>query len=269
MKPSLIPRYKRYWPGGQMTDVEKSRATGITANTQQTNQVGSQIQGVASGVANAIVPGAGSLLTAASQLGTGIVDAFDKKDENGVGSMGAAIAKGGLQFGVAGAVIAGINHKKDLANSRNLTFQRKMQEKQMAEADLTARVGADPTLLKGNLASNYYAAGGMMSNNISTPHAKNLSSTAVEFTGPSHERGGIKLDNLGAEVEGEESANAGYVFSKRLGFADLHKPIAKAIGKIEGKALNPSRINSIKILKAEENNLKLSQEYLKHTMGIN
>lgn len=267
MRPSLIPRYKRYWPGGQMTDLEKSKATGTS--DIGASQVGQQLQSAGASVGNAILPGAGSAMMAVSQLSSGIVDAFDKKDENGLGSKGAAIAKGGLQFGLVGATIAGVNYKKDLADSRNLTLQRKMQEKQMAEADLTARMGADPTLLKGNLASSYYATGGRMSNNISSPNARSLSSTAVEFTGPSHEKGGIKLDNLGAEVEGKESANAGYVFSDRLGFAALHKKLATAIGKIEEKALNPHRINSIKILKAEENNLKLSQEYVKNMLGLN
>lgn len=263
MKPSLIPRYKRYWPGGQMTEAEKMKATGI-GNTIGT--VGSIVGEAADALGPADNYGKKS---AASNIIGGVGKGAAMGASIGSIIPGVGTLIGGAVGAVGGAVSGIIKNDKQKKIATSLKFEEKMQNSRIQDANLTARMGVDPTLITGNLASSYYAAGGMMSNNISTPHAKNLSSTAVEFTGPSHERGGIKLDNLGAEVEGEESANAGYVFSKRLGFADLHKPIAKAIGKIEGKALNPSRINSIKILKAEENNLKLSQEYLKHTMGIN
>lgn len=125
----------------------------------------------------------------------------------------------------------------------------------------------------GNLTDRYLAAGGPMSNianedvtgGTSTP----LSSTAAEFNGPSHEDGGIQVPNMGAEVEGKETTDGHYVFSDRLGFAKLHKPLAKAIGKIEMKAISPERINSLKLMREKENQLKLSQEYTKHMLGLN
>jgi hypothetical protein len=246
-----------------MTEAEKMKATGVG------NTIGT-IGGVVGETADALGP----------------ADIYGKKSAasnilGGVGkgaAMGASIGSiipgigtliGGAVGAVGGAVSGIINNDKQKKIATSLKFEEKMQNSRIQDANLTARIEADPTLLKGSLASSYYAAGGRMSNNISSPNARSLSSTAVEFTGPSHEKGGIKLDNLRAEVEGKESANAGYVFSDRLGFAAPHKKLARAIGKIEDKALNPHRINSIKILKAEENNLKLSQEYVKNMLGLN
>ena len=118
----------------------------------------------------------------------------------------------------------------------------------------------------GSLADGYK---NMANEKVQGGTATALNSSAAEFNGPSHEGGGIQLPGMNAEVEGNETTNGDYVFSDRLGFAALHKPIAKAIGKIEKKALSPERVVSIKLLKEKENQLKLSQEYVKHTMGLN
>lgn len=118
----------------------------------------------------------------------------------------------------------------------------------------------------GSLATGYK---NMVHQPMENGNATALNSTAAEFKGPSHEQGGIQLPGMQAEVEGNETTNGDYVYSDRLGFAALHKPIAKAIGKIEKKALTPERITSIKLLKEKENQLKLSQEYTKHMLGLN
>lgn len=96
-----------------------------------------------------------------------------------------------------------------------------------------------------------------------------LNNSAAQFNGPSHEEGGIQIPGKSAEVEGKETTNGDYVFSEQLGFAKLHKPIAKAIGIIEKKTLSPERVTSIQYLKGRENNLKLSQEYVKQMYGLN
>lgn len=93
-----------------------------------------------------------------------------------------------------------------------------------------------------------------------------LSQNSVQVNGQSHAQGGVQLPQ--AEVEGGETIANGFVFSKELGFADLHKPIAKAIGKIEAKPLNPVRRNTLQQLKARELGLALAQESAKHLMGM-
>ena len=95
-----------------------------------------------------------------------------------------------------------------------------------------------------------------------------LSSTAVEFQGPSHEEGGIQIPSRQAEVEGEETAAGDYVLSERLGFAKAHKKLATAQGKIEAKALSPERVNSLKLIADKTNQLKQSQEFLKLRLNL-
>lgn len=93
-----------------------------------------------------------------------------------------------------------------------------------------------------------------------------LNSQAVAVNGQSHEQGGVQLPQ--AEVEGGESISKGFVFSDELGFAALHKPIARAIGKIEDKPMNPIRRKTMEILQGREQGLALSQEFLKQRLGI-
>lgn len=99
-------------------------------------------------------------------------------------------------------------------------------------------------------------------------NAKSLSSDTTELQGNSHAEGGIEIPQVGAEVEGGETTADNFVFSKQLGFAQLHKPIAKAKGIIEKKPQTAERVNAMKLLNKQENKLALSQEYLKQRMGI-
>lgn len=93
--------------------------------------------------------------------------------------------------------------------------------------------------------------------------AKSLSSDNAELKGNSHANGGIDIPSMGAEVEGGETTVGDYVFSKKLGFAALHKPIAVAKGKIESKPATSERVNSMKLLQAREERLKQAQELVK------
>lgn len=94
-----------------------------------------------------------------------------------------------------------------------------------------------------------------------------LSSDSEEVQGPTHEQGGVDIgDNI--EVEGGETINKNFVFSEELGFAQQHKPIARAIGKIEKKPINIATRNSLRILKGKEEALKQEQESLKEQLGI-
>ena len=105
-----------------------------------------------------------------------------------------------------------------------------------------------------NAAGWKHAAGGQI---------EQLSSGSVDFHGASHANGGIKLPGVGAEVEDGETMNDGYVFSKELGIAQIHRPIAKAIGKIEKKPMTPERATALQHLKKRENRLKAVNEYLR------
>jgi hypothetical protein len=254
---ALITRYKKYRETGGIIQTKQNvdAATGAVGNIIQTGL-------------NAALPGAGSIFGAISSIGNSVVDGFDKKDENGVGSLSGAIAKGSFTAGPIGMAIAAATYKKMKVESMNISNKKRMEERRMQEADLMARKSEDPGLLTGNQNVSYYKYGGNISNNVPSSAGNPLSSTAVEFKGPSHSNGGIQLPNMNAEVEGNETVNAGYVFSDRLGFAKLHKPIAKAIGKIEGKATRPERINSLKLLKKKEHNLQQAQEYVRSVLGI-
>lgn len=98
--------------------------------------------------------------------------------------------------------------------------------------------------------------------------AKPLSSDTTELQGNSHAEGGIDIPQMGANVEGGETTAQNFVFSKELGFAKLHKPIAKAKGIIENKPQTIERLNAMKHLNQQEKSLAMSQEYLKQQLGI-
>lgn len=98
--------------------------------------------------------------------------------------------------------------------------------------------------------------------------AKSLSTDNTELIGNSHAEGGIDIPQIGAEVEEKETTAGDYVFSKKLGFAALHKPIAKAKGKIESKPPTRERVNSLKLLMGKENALKDQQEMVKQQLNL-
>lgn len=98
---------------------------------------------------------------------------------------------------------------------------------------------------------------------------KQLSYENVEVEGPSHENGGVQLPEQNAEVEGNETIHNDFVFSDRLGFADAHRTIAKAIGKIEKKGvMTPERVNAMERLETRQENLKQTQEYFKKMLSL-
>lgn len=59
-----------------------------------------------------------------------------------------------------------------------------------------------------------------------------------------------------------------FVFSDRLGFAQEHKRLERAIGRIQSKeVMTPERVNSIRGMQKRVETLALSQEYLKHILS--
>lgn len=251
---TLAKRYKRYATGG-FTDAEM--ATGL-------GQAGSLIGSMADSFGPADQYGKRT-------MGANLVSSAGKG-----AAMGANFGPLGAGIGAGAGLIAGF--VANGAQKQQATLLKNQEERHnaiMSQQQTAARITTDPSIIKGNTATlqnGYYAAGGPL--NIANQGSQGgtitpLSSQAAEFKGPSHEQGGIQIPGMGAEVEGNETTNGNYVFSDRLGFASLHKPIAKAIGKIEHKPISPERVNSLKLLKEKENQLKLSQEYTKHMMGLN
>lgn len=99
-------------------------------------------------------------------------------------------------------------------------------------------------------------------------HLNQLNSDSFEVEGNSHEQGGVKFPAANAELEGGESGTGDFIFSEELGFAQKHKPIARAIGKIEQKPDNKIRRDTISLLKQKEEKLAQEQEMLKEMLGL-
>jgi hypothetical protein len=125
-------------------------------------------------------------------------------------------------------------------------------------ASLKSEDGSNPNLERNPLSEM------MMQNG----DAKMLSSNNTVIQGPSHADGGVDIPELGTQVEGGETTKDNFVYSKQLGFARLHLPIARAIGKIEKKPQTPDRVNALKRLRGREDELANQQETLKAKMGI-
>jgi hypothetical protein len=116
-----------------------------------------------------------------------------------------------------------------------------------------------------------YATGGNLSSKFLAglnPDISQTSSSTTEINGKSHKDGGVPIRNMNAEVEKGETTSGDYVFSKQLGFAKIHKPIARAKGMIEEKPMTASRINSLKLLAEKEQKLSMAQEYIKKTLNL-
>jgi len=119
-----------------------------------------------------------------------------------------------------------------------------------------------------NIAENTSVTAPLARAYMSGGKAKALSSDNAELQGNSHAEGGIDIPDTGAEVEGGETTKGNYVFSKKLGFAAVHKPLAVAKGKIEKKPPTAERVSSIKRLNMRENELATLQENFKKKAGL-
>ncbi len=100
---------------------------------------------------------------------------------------------------------------------------------------------------------------------------KQLSKNDIAIHGNSHAKGGVKI-LPDVEAEGGETINNDFVFSKVLGFAQQHKPMAKAMGllekKLENNPNNTVAKNTTSLLARNIDQLKLKQELTKQALGI-
>ena len=167
----------------------------------------------------------------------------------------------------AGAVIGGtlglITGSADKKREENMAAQASQMQLQQAGAQGAAFASQNPEEIFGRKYGSYFRTGGKLNEFNGT--GKQLNSTTKELVGASHEEGGIDLGN-GNEAEGGETVtqqrDGTYVMTNLLGIADAHKKISKQIGKIEGKAMTPERVNSLKFLRNREQKLINLQQTL-------
>lgn len=247
---TLYKKYKRDNGGQVGAEESQSKLEGAMG-------VGVNVANVASSFAQAIDP--------PNQYGRqgGVTNVL--KNVGTFASIGSAAGPIGTAVG------AGIGLIKGLVD----TSKQKREEKRLKHVEdgnryldslnrYSARAGSDSTLAQGVQGNEYFANGGSLLAKYIKRRAdggslSTLSSDTVEVKGPSHAQGGVKL-GTGDEVEGGETIKGDYVLSKKLGFADAHRPIAKAIGILEKKAPTSSTMNSLQRLRDQEQALMLFQE---------
>ncbi len=240
------------------------------------------------------------IANAGSGIINGVVENVSRKDPlTGRSSVGSHVVKGASSGAAAGTQIlpgwgtligavvgaaagwigGGAAKRKARAAQSEQVWSNTAQDASYSNS----LVAGNPSLVSGNRNASYYANGGAMTKFANTGtemnaplarmfmnggSAKPLSSTNTELVGRSHSNGGIDIPELNTEVEGGETTNGNYVFSKKLGFAELHKPIAKAKGVIETKPATAERINALQLLGKKEQDLALAQEYLKKKLKV-
>ena len=180
-------------------------------------------------------------------------------------SLAAGAALGAIAGGVGGAVMA---RKRERDKAKQIAKdQAAYQDRATASLNFNNNVGVDNTAM--------YADGGLMKRplaaammNRQNSNMKPMSENATEVKGRSHAEGGESLPDLGAEVEAGETTEGSYVFSKKLGFADLHRPLARAMGKIEKKPMTPDRVNALRLLQGKVEMLKAQQEQVRKQLNL-
>lgn len=207
------------------------------------NEGNTAIQGVTN--LTQFVPGPIGWVSAVAGMALGARDAvedFGKGDNvNGTLDVVGALPwiPGAKQMGILGKAAKKYARARAASNAGNATG-----------------FAADYTNNFGQGDADEYAMGGSL---------KPISSDGVDVQGASHAQGGVQLPQ--AEVEGGETIKDDYVFSKQLGFAQLHRPIMRAKGKIEAKPATRERMNSIKLLNEKEGMLEKAQEFFKQKYG--
>jgi len=191
-------------------------------------------------------------------------------------SIGTAIAPGiGTAIGAGAGLVGGFfADRKNKQISQQAGFHQQLIQDQMTRNRSASIIGNNPALVSGKPGEQYYASGGFLKNRYydsvkaSGGTLSPLSSDSAEVEGPSHEQGGVDLPQYNSEVEGGETIQDDYVFSKRLGFADRHKKLARAVGKIEKKPSTPDRINALKALNEQIEDLQQKQEQVRQQFNL-
>lgn len=226
--------------------------------------------------------------TGTSLLGSAF-DAIGKENQFGNKPTGVKVGSGILQgasmgasFGpygaAAGAILGGAYGLIDGNNQRKkeqqMLYEQELQDKTNAKKSTSELFKTNPELFKGNLSSGYYALGGEANG-----FGKTIGGSIKELTdedsfvqGRSHDSGGVKIPATKEELEGGETMNQDFVFSKRLGFADKHLKLVEEKMKyekvLEGNPLSKEAKNALNLTERKIQNLKVEQEELKARLGI-
>lgn len=241
---SLYKRYRQYAEGGSVEDQ---------------NMRSNQALGLGDG--NAALGALSTVTTAMS----GLADRMDPVNEYGRQRTSTHILKDVPQLGAIGVLTGIVKGNKEKREEKILKQQEQGLAYNHAVSKYKAMAAADPTVATGTRGEELYAEGGNLHSQYlqkkmgSKGSLSRISSDTVEVKGPSHAQGGVDLDT-GDEVEGGETIKGSYVMSKKNGFADLHKPLAKAIGVLEKKAMTIATTNSLQRLRDKEDALILFQE---------
>lgn len=220
----------------------------------------------------------GNTMGVVGGLGTSIIDAADSGNRYGRQSTGSMAAKGALSGAAAGAALGPVGAVVGGALGAITGFiggkKAKQEENRMlanerrADDLAASQYSALPSMYEGERNAQYMAKGGTLTKGWLS-HQKAVggsiipkSSDGVELKGNSHEQGGIRIPRIKAELEGNETAKGDYVFSDKLGFAKMHKPLMVAKGRIEKKPATVERINTMKLLNAREEQLKATQDFI-------
>ena len=95
------------------------------------------------------------------------------------------------------------------------------------------------------------------------------SSTTSIVKGPSHAEGGVKFPDHNVELEGDETLTEdNFVFSKDLGFAEIHDKLGRRMGRNERKPDTVLNKNTQKAMVRKEGFLKIYQEQTKKAQGL-
>lgn len=239
---SLYTRYKA--DGGSLNAIVGQGIGAIADAADPINQYGRQ------SMATNILKNAGSLGAAGSTFGP----------------IGAGV---GAAIGIGTGVIQGLKQQKE---ERRMKFAEDQSIRNAQLSQYRAKVSQDPSIVTGNKGENYFETGGTLFTDFAKHKAyggslSKLDSDSVEVKGPSHADGGVKLDD-GNEVEGGETIKGNYVFSKKLGFAQLHKPLAKTIKKLEERPVTKTSLGSLSRLRKREDALMLLQEVVRNQNNL-
>lgn len=297
----LASQYKKYrtarFDAGGLMDMENNKtatAMGVPGGSMDGN-MGSSLSG-AGMAASGIIDAAGGT----DQYGRKPTGAAIGSDALKGASVGASFGPWGAAAGaVVGAAYGYFSSASAKKKEERFVDQKNMAYNLQNMNRSNAMISADPSLVTGHQFASMYAMGGQMEtaggtvvrpedrrkpgSAYSRPLADNylsrmtradggsltpMSNDSVSINGPSHEGGGVQLPDAGAEVEGGETMKGNFVFSDRLGFADEHKRISKAIGRVQAKGvMTPEKVNAIRRMQDQENTLALSQEYMKHILS--
>lgn len=271
----LYKKYKRLDDGGIPPNEKFAQSVGYGNSAIQVANMGNQLLGE-QGNEFGVKSNTGAV------LGGGLQGAAMGA---GVGSMFGPI--GTIAGGAIGGTIGIIKSNQSNNEAKRREEDYKNQQKQLFlqnQQNSFNQVLNNGFQVQGNMNAQKYAKnGGLLSIMYKNGgNVQQLSKTNVQFNGNSHENGGIKeplvngvkLDNT--EVEGKESMSTSngqkFVFSENLGFAQQHKPLAKAMGKIEKKLKSnpndPISKRTLNTLKDREEQLKVKQEETKLALGL-